>query len=188
MGLNNNKTTLQETDNVFEEEIKKKLVNNNKNWIICILVAIVLVLIAIVIASQLFDKKNVSLIISYTTSILSIVLSLLAILYSYHGNVESSRNLSEIRSAVAEIRATEDAIKSIIQMIDMGVSNVNTNMSIIGNQIANSLSTSTNHINNAYHEPGGGEIGIMETKEQKDKDDGANTIADGTKKETDTLV
>lgn len=30
------------------------------------------------------------------------------------GNIESSRNLSEIRSAVSEIKATEDAIKHFI--------------------------------------------------------------------------
>lgn len=95
----------------------------NKNWIIGILATIVIILAAVVLSSQLFDNKNVAMIISFTATILSIVLSLLAILYSYLGNIESADNLSEIRIAVAEIKATEEGIKHFMSSMNNGQSN-----------------------------------------------------------------
>ena len=97
---------------------------------------------------KLFDSKNVSLIISYTATILSIVLSLLAIVYSTIHNVESTSNLSEIRSAVAEIKATEDAMKSLMQNINQGVNSVNANMAKINNQLSSNPANVPRYINN----------------------------------------
>lgn len=96
------------------EKMHNKALHINKNWVIGILAILVIILSAIIFSSELFEKDNVARIISFTATILSIVLSLLAILYSYLGNIESFENLSEIRTAVAEIKATEDAIKHFI--------------------------------------------------------------------------
>ena len=120
---------------VVEAKISVKACNINKNWVICLLLAIVIALVAIVCVSSLFNSDKVAMIISFTATILSIVLSLLAIIYTYLGNIESSGNLSEIRSAVSEIKATEDAIKGF-------VSNIVTNM---GN-LADNHTTPTNEI------------------------------------------
>lgn len=103
------------------EKMHNKVSHINKNWIIGILAILVIILSAVILSSSLFEKDNVARIISFTATILSIVLSLLAILYSYLGNIESFENLSEIRSAVAEIKATEDAIKHF--MSGMGAGN-----------------------------------------------------------------
>jgi hypothetical protein len=112
MGIfNRSKALKPEEKNYCKEKMDNSIRNIHKNWVIGILSFLVIVLSAIIISSCLFDKENVSTIISFTATILSIVLSLLAILYSYFGSMESSYNLSEIRSAVAEIKATEDAIK-----------------------------------------------------------------------------
>lgn len=178
MGRNSNNTPLHGANENCEEKLKGRLANNNKNWVICILVLIALILVAVILASRLFDTSNVSLVITFTATILSIVLSLFAILYSFHGIVESSRNLGEIRSAVAEIKATEEAIKSIIQMIDRGVSDVNANMNFIGNQIANSINATSSQINNAYREPRVNETGPTDIGEQENDNTGANVISD----------
>lgn len=132
--INKTKHLFMESD--CKEKISNKIVHINKNWIICILAIVVIILCAIIFTSQLFESKNVSLIISYTATILSIVLSLLAIFYSTIHNVESTSNLSEIRSAVAEIKATEDAMKNLMQNINQGVNSVNTNMAKISNQLS----------------------------------------------------
>lgn len=106
-----NKASSLQNDNDCAERLHNKVLHINKNWIIGILAILVIILSAVIFSSSLFEKDNVARIISFTATILSIVLSLLAILYSYLGNIESFENLSEIRTAVAEIKATEDAIK-----------------------------------------------------------------------------
>lgn len=111
--------------------------NINKNWIICVLAALVVILVAIVCSSSLFKTDNVAMIISFTATILSIVLSLLAIIYTYFGNIESSGNLSEIRSAVAEIRATENAIKDNVSNIINHLSYGYSSQSGVSNQYNN---------------------------------------------------
>lgn len=109
-----NKATTSQEYIDCAEKMRNKVLNINKNWVIGVLAILVIVLSAVIFSSELFEKDNVARIISFTATILSIVLSLLAILYSYLGNIESFENLSEIRTAVAEIKATEDAIKHFI--------------------------------------------------------------------------
>ena len=152
MGLfkHNKVSTPEMKDNLCRDKLHILAVNINKNWVICILVALVIILSAIICASNLFETKNVAVIISFTATILSIVLSLLAILYSYFGNIESSENLSEIRSAVSEIRATENAIKDFVSSINIGMSAFN-NYNKISNQFGNGNSTgltTTNNVSN----------------------------------------
>lgn len=121
MGLfRHNKAIKPQDKNDCAEKMHNKALHINKNWIIGILAILVIVLSAVVFSSGLFEKNNIARIISFTATILSIVLSLLAILYSYLGNIESFENLSEIRTAVAEIKATEDAIKHFISSMNNG--------------------------------------------------------------------
>lgn len=143
MGLfRRNKLSNPETkDNPCEGKLHILAVNINKNWVICILAALVIILSAVIFASNLFETKNVAIIISFTATILSIVLSLLAILYSYFGNIDSSENLSEIRSAVSEIRATENAIKDFVSSINLGMNAFNSSFQNISNQVGNGNST-----------------------------------------------
>lgn len=121
MGLiRQNKASKPQGSNDCVEKMHNKALHINKNWVIGILAILVIILSAIIFSSELFEKDNVARIISFAATILSIVLSLLAILYSYLGNIESFENLSEIRTAVAEIKATEDAIKHFISNMSMG--------------------------------------------------------------------
>lgn len=121
MGLyRRNKAVLPQEENECAEKMHNKALHINKNWIIGILAILVIILSAIILSSDLFKDKNVSVIISFTATILSIVLSLLAILYSYLGNIESFDNLSEIRAAVVEIKATEEGIKHFISNLNLG--------------------------------------------------------------------
>lgn len=121
MGLfRRNKAVLPQEENECAEKMHNKALHINKNWIIGILAILVMILSAIILSSDLFKDKNVSVIISFTATILSIVLSLLAILYSYLGNIESFDNLSEIRAAVVEIKATEEGIKHFISNLNLG--------------------------------------------------------------------
>lgn len=118
--IRQNKAVKPQESNDCAEKMHNKALHINKNWVIGILAILVIILTAVIFSSGLFDKNNVARIISFTATILSIVLSLLAILYSYLGNIESFENLSEIRTAVAEIKATEDAIKHFISSMGMG--------------------------------------------------------------------
>ncbi len=141
MGLFNHRNP--ETSNKeipCDYKISVKASNINKNWVICILAAIVITLIAIVCASSLFNSDKVAMIISFTATILSIVLSLLAIIYTYLGNIESSGNLSEIRSAVSEIKATEDAVKGLVSNIVINMSNSANNQTAPSNQFSKEIS------------------------------------------------
>ena len=120
MGLfRRNKAILPQEENGCAEKMHNKALHINKNWIIGILAILVIILSAIILSSDLFKDKNVSVIISFTATILSIVLSLLAILYSYLGNIEAFDNLSEIRAAVVEIKATEEGIKHFISNLNL---------------------------------------------------------------------
>ena len=144
----NNTTFLAKNVENCKEKIQNTIVHVNKNWVICILVILVLTLISVILTCDLFNKDNVSLIISFTATILSIVLSLLAIIYSTLYNIESSGNLSEIRSAVSEIRVTEEALKREMQRLNIGVDNVKDNMSNMSNQLASGISNVATNVSN----------------------------------------
>jgi len=107
----NNTTILVNNVENCKEKTHTRIVHINKNWVIGILGMLVLALIAVILTCNIFNKDNVSLIISFTSTTLSIVLSLLTIVYSTLFDIGSSGNLSEIRSAVSQIRVTEESLK-----------------------------------------------------------------------------
>lgn len=144
----NNTTILVNNVENCKEKTHNRIVHINKNWVIGILGILVLVLTAVILTGDIFNKDNVSLIITFTATILSIVLSLLAIVYSTLYNIESSGNLSEIRSAVSEIRVTEEALKREMQRLNIGVDNVKDNMSNMSNQLASGISSVATNVSN----------------------------------------
>lgn len=144
----NNTTILFSNVEDCKEKTHNRVVHINKNWVICILGVLVLVLSAVILTCDIFNKDNVSLIISFTATILSIVLSLLAIVYSTLYNIESSGNLSEIRSAVSEIRVTEEALKREMQKLNIGVDKVKDNVSNMNNQLASGISSVAANVSN----------------------------------------
>lgn len=144
----NNTTILVNNVENCKEKTHNRIVHINKNWIIGILGILVLTLTAVILTCDIFKKDNVSLIISFTATILSIVLSLLAIVYSTLYNIESSGNLSEIRSAVSEIRVTEESLKREMQRLNVGVDNVKDNMSSMSNQLASGISSVATNVSN----------------------------------------
>jgi hypothetical protein len=64
-------------------------------------------------------------------------------------------------------------------MIDRGVSNVNANMSLIGNQIANNINANSSQITNAYREQRVNETVSSDIGEQKNNNSGASMVSDG---------
>lgn len=144
----NNTTILVNNVENCKEKIHNRIVHINKNWVIGILGILVLALSAIILTCDIFNKDNVSLIISFTATILSIVLSMLAIVYSTLYNIESSGNLSEIRSAVSEIRVTEESLKREMQRLNIGVDNVKDNVSSMSNQLASGISSVATNVSN----------------------------------------
>lgn len=145
--LRHNKATKPQEENNCSEKMSNKASHINKNWIIGILTISVVVLIAIILSSDIFKDKNVATIISFTATILSIVLSLLAILYSYLGNIDSFNNLSEIRAAVAEIKATEEGIKHFISSLNLGTINVGSD--VVSSKINENENTKNTPSNNS---------------------------------------
>lgn len=166
MGLFRHNNNYSDKDIPCDYKMSVKSHNINKNWIICVLAALVVILVAIVCSSSLFKTENVAMIISFTATILSIVLSLLAIIYTYLGNIESSGNLSEIRSAVAEIRATEDAIKDNVSNIINHLSYGTSSQSGVSNQINSDPSPEVKSPNN-YQAPNNSGSNINSSEENQ---------------------
>lgn len=87
---------------------KKK--NPNYYWIISILVLIVIMLLAVLLMDKVFCAERIVKYLNYTSTLLSIVLSIFAILFSYHSSMKLDQQISNINAAVEVIKATNNQI------------------------------------------------------------------------------
>ena len=77
----------------------------NKNWIIGILLAVIVVLSSLFIVIDVVNYDKLMDMLSLLSSIVSLVLSVFAIFYSYHSIVKSDESSEKLSSALTKIEA-----------------------------------------------------------------------------------
>ena len=77
-------------------------------WLICLLSAIIIALVAYILTDRILCANDIMEYISYASVILSITLSIFAILYTYTSNVQIQQQFEKINSAASIITSTSD--------------------------------------------------------------------------------
>lgn len=77
-------------------------------WIICTLAIIIIALIAFILSNRVICADKIMEYISYASVILSITLSIFAILYTYTSNVQIQQQFEKINSAANTITTTSN--------------------------------------------------------------------------------
>lgn len=93
-----------------DNDMTSKLINYR--WSVAIITVLLICLIGFCVVDKLVNGIKLYDFISITSAILSIVLSVFAILYSYNSMIESSRQWAEINKCVSNIREINSSIES----------------------------------------------------------------------------
>lgn len=129
-------------------------------WIIGVLSAIIIILTTLIVTHPTIGCEVLIVKISVCSTLLSITLSIFAIQYTYHSNIEVSKQFKEINTAARNINATSkvlsklsDALNIQIKDILQNVSNIATTQTTILQAVdeiknGNIDASSTNEINN----------------------------------------
>ena len=100
-------------------------------WTISVLVIVILFLIAYVLINQVVGYRKIGDLLSIIATVLSILLSIFAIIYSYITAVETTRQWSDISGAVKEIKEANSSTRSSIQMMLAVMTNIHGKVSAI---------------------------------------------------------
>lgn len=84
--------------------------NTNLIWVISTLVIIIILLVATILLDRICCAERIVKYMNYTSTLLSIVLSIFAILFSYHSSMKLDQQISSINVAVEVIKATNNQI------------------------------------------------------------------------------
>lgn len=116
-------------------------------WIISLLSVIIIALIAFILTERTACAEIISEYISYASVILSITLSVFAILYTYTSNVQIQQQFEKINSAANNIR---EASTSLITTNNRLNDSLNTIMDRLGNidESQNEMRAQLNNMNN----------------------------------------
>lgn len=116
------------------KEYRNKL---NSRWIIGILVFIVLCLVSLFFCQKYLDIKLEIKFLEILATMLSIVLSFIAIFYSYSTSIESNRQWELISNAVTTIDVSLDSIKSLHKQMQNDLGNISSQMYTLDNSVNN---------------------------------------------------
>lgn len=78
----------------------------NKNWIIAILLILLILAVGFILTDRVIQANALYSYLSFTATLLSIILSVVAIMYSYFSTIVNERQMAEVTAAVTEIKAT----------------------------------------------------------------------------------
>lgn len=84
--------------------------NPNLIWIISSLCLIIILLVATLLLDKVLCAERIVKYLSYTSTLLSIVLSIFAILFSYYSSIKLDQQITSINAAVEVIKATNNQI------------------------------------------------------------------------------
>lgn len=108
--------------NVQEKVCKGPAVQNANSphfwWLICILGGTIIALFAYALTCQVCCAKMIMEYISYASVLLSITLSVFAILYTYTSNVQIQQQFEKINYAANRITSTSDNLSTTGQKLD----------------------------------------------------------------------
>lgn len=93
--------------------------NNSVNiiWTIIILSIIIVLLLAFILLDKVLCAERIVKYLSYTSTLLSILLSVFAILFSYYSSNKLDLQISAINVAVEEIKATNNLLNQSNQTL-----------------------------------------------------------------------
>ena len=124
-------------NNKNDTELKEYRNKLNSRWIIGILVFFVLCLATLILCDNYLCIKQELRFIEILATMLSIVLSLIAIYYSYSTSNETNRQWGLISNAVATIDASLDSIKSLHKQMQKDLGNIHSQMITLDNSVNN---------------------------------------------------
>ena len=118
-------------------------------WIISILTAIIIALVSFILTNRIANASIIVDYISFASVILSITLSVFAILYTYTSNVQIQQQFEKINSAATSIHETSnklistesklnellDTISTRLENIDESQKEINTHLNNMNNQV-----------------------------------------------------
>lgn len=87
-------------------------------WIISILGLAIITLVAFILTNRIMCAYKIMDYISYASVILSITLSVFALLYTYTSNVQIQQQFEKINSAADNITSASDRLKTTTEKLD----------------------------------------------------------------------
>ena len=106
-------------------------------WIIGILLLIIIGLVTVIFNFQVICKETIINVASLFSTLLSIVLSLIAIYYSFSTSKSTERQLNEVSGCVTKMEEITNGIKNQINMIMNTVIRINATVKSTDNLIQN---------------------------------------------------
>lgn len=118
-------------------------------WIISILIITIIALLSFILTGRITEADVIVDYISFASVILSITLSVFAILYTYTSNVQIQQQFEKINSAATSIHETSqklistesklnellDTISTRLENIDESQKEINTHLNNMNNQV-----------------------------------------------------
>jgi hypothetical protein len=140
-------------------------------WIICLLSAIIIGLVSFIITQRCVDSAALIAYIGVCSTLLSITLSIIAIQYTYHSNIDVSKQFKEINATARNINTTSKDLTKLSGVIEGRIKDVFSHLRDIADTQASILdevknrdihTSSTNDADNIDETP------IQQTTEVKD--------------------
>ena len=115
-------------------------------WSIILMALTIIALISFILSERIVEAEKVMEYISYASVILSITLSVFAIMYTYTSNNQIQEQFEKINNAANNITATSEklaqtgnALKQNLDTIMDGIENIRTDMNVQFNSINNNI-------------------------------------------------
>lgn len=115
-------------------------------WSIILMALTIIALISFILSERIVEAEKVMEYISYASVILSITLSVFAIMYTYTSNNQIQEQFEKINNAANNITATSEkltqtgnALKQNLDTILDGIENIRTDMNVQFNSINNNI-------------------------------------------------
>lgn len=115
-------------------------------WSIILMALTIIALISFILSERIVEAEKVMEYISYASVILSITLSVFAIMYTYTSNNQIREQFEKINNAANNITATSEkltqtgnALKQNLDTIMDGIENIRTDMNVQFNSINNNI-------------------------------------------------
>lgn len=121
-------------------------------WIISILTVTIIALVSFILTERIADSSVITNYISSASIILSITLSVFAILYTYTSNVQIQQQFEKINSAATSIHETSNKLISTELKLNELLDTISTRLENI-DESQKKMNTHLNNMNNQVNEP-----------------------------------
>lgn len=119
-------------------------------WLICLLSVVIIALVSYILSERVLYAYDIMEYISYASVILSITLSIFAILYTYTSNVQIQQQFEKINTAANNITSTSESLTSTGNKLNENLETILTRLeSIDGKQdkMTEEMSSINQHFN-----------------------------------------